>query len=206
MILFSSLFYLTIVLLLAHFEVLDFSLSKYGLPAWGIMGLLLLMLLGGLIDIPLAFRGRGRKSRKRLLTHSLLNSPKRARKGLYINLGGLLVPTALALYLFPRAPLVPTLISLCAMIILAKFFSRVSPHKGNWVHLPAFIPLLVALSFSLLLSPANPAVVFYVAGILGTLLGAGLLNIDKIKQAPLFIGGRGMFHGMFIVGVVFLLL
>jgi len=206
MILFSSLFYLIIVLLLAHFQVLDFSLPKYGLPGWAIIGVLLLMLLGGLVDIPLAIRGRGKKSQKKSLIHSLLNSKKQARKGLYINLGGLIVPVIFSLYLFTRAPLVPTLIALCVMTILAKFFSWVSPHKGNWIRLPAFVPLLAALSLALILSPANPAIVFYIAGILGTLIGAGLLNIDKIKQAPLFIGGRGMFHGLFIVGVVFLLL
>ncbi|MBU1177873.1 DUF1614 domain-containing protein [Patescibacteria group bacterium] len=207
MVLFPALIYLTIVLSLLHFEVFDFSLTDNGLPAWVIVAGILLMLLGSLIDVPLILRGPGRKQDRRHW-HSLflVTNGKKARKGLYLNLGGAIVPILLAIYLFSHAPLVPTLIALAVVTIITRFMTRISSLKGNWLHLSALVPLLAALCTSLLLTPANPAIVFYLAGTLGTLVGAGLLNINKINEAPLFIGGRGMFHGIFLVNVVFLLL
>lgn len=207
MILFSALLYLVIALALIHFEVFDFSLDKYGLPTWVVIAGILLMLGGSLIDVPLVMRGRGRKKRpKGLFSLFFTNGRKEVRQGLYLNLGGLIIPSALAIYLLDKAPLVPTLISLSVVIILARILSGVTDWKGNWLHLSASIPLLASLGLSFLLVPANPAAVFYIAGTLGVLLGAGFLNLNRIKEAPLFIGGRGMFHGLFLVNVVFLLL
>ncbi|MFH2104789.1 MAG: DUF1614 domain-containing protein [Parcubacteria group bacterium] len=206
MVLFSALIYLVIALVLVHFEVFDLSLAKYGLPGWVVVVSALLILFGSLVDIPLAIRGRGRQKKRDLKSLFFVNGRKKARKGLYLNLGGAIVPTIFSFYLLSQVSLVPALVSLFIVIILARFLSGVSALKGNWLHLSAFIPLLAALGLAFLLVPANPAAVFYIAGTLGALIGAGLLNLDRIGEAPLFIGGRGMFHGIFIVNVVFLLL
>jgi uncharacterized membrane protein len=63
----------------------------------------------------------------------------------------------------------------------------------------------VALS----LSSWNPAPLAYVAGSLGTLIGADLMNLDKVRGlgAPVAsIGGAGKFDGIFLTGVVAVLL
>ena len=206
MVLFFALIYLVIALALVHFEAFDFSLAKYGLPGWAVIGGILLMLGGSLVDIPLLTRGRGRKKKRDLKSLFFVNGRKKVRPGLYLNLGGVVIPVIISGYLLPRAPVVPVLVTLAVVIILARFLTRVSTSKGNWFHLSAAVPLLASLSLAFLLVPANPAAVFYIAGTLGVLIGAGLLNLDKIREAPLFIGGRGMFHGLFLVNVVFLLL
>jgi len=49
----------------------------------------------------------------------------------------------------------------------------------------------------------------YVAGSLGTLIGADLLNLDKIQGlgAPVAsIGGAGTFDGIFLTGILAVLL
>ena len=51
--------------------------------------------------------------------------------------------------------------------------------------------------------------VAYISGTLGTLIGADLLNLDKIKDlgAPVAsIGGAGTFDGIFLNGVLAVLL
>jgi uncharacterized membrane protein len=53
------------------------------------------------------------------------------------------------------------------------------------------------------------AALAYVAGTLGTLLGADLLNLYRVRQleAPVVsIGGAGTFDGIFVTGIVAVLL
>jgi uncharacterized membrane protein len=61
----------------------------------------------------------------------------------------------------------------------------------------------------LLVARANVAAVAYVSGTLGTLIGADLLNLGRIQGlgAPVVsIGGAGTFDGIFLTGVVAVLL
>jgi uncharacterized membrane protein len=62
---------------------------------------------------------------------------------------------------------------------------------------------------SLLLARERAAPLAYVTGSLGTLIGADLLNIDKIGGlgAPVAsIGGAGTFDGIFLTGILAVLL
>jgi len=52
-------------------------------------------------------------------------------------------------------------------------------------------------------------VVAYVSGVLGTLIGADIANLDKIRGlgAPVAsIGGAGTFDGIFLTGILAVLL
>jgi uncharacterized membrane protein len=74
---------------------------------------------------------------------------------------------------------------------------------------PVFAPALGAAVASLLLAREHAAPLAYVTGSLGTLIGADLLNIDKIGDlgAPVAsIGGAGTFDGIFLTGILAVLL
>jgi uncharacterized membrane protein len=60
-----------------------------------------------------------------------------------------------------------------------------------------------------ILSHDYAPVLAYIGGTLGTLIGADILNIDKIKNlgAPVAsIGGAGTFDGIFMSGIMAVLL
>jgi len=81
--------------------------------------------------------------------------------------------------------------------------ARVVPGVG--ISLPAFIPPLVAAGSALLLASEFAAPIAYIAGSLGTLIGADLLNLEKIKNIGaqvVSIGGAGVYDGIFLVGVI----
>ena len=62
---------------------------------------------------------------------------------------------------------------------------------------------------ALLVARVNVAAVAYVSGTLGTLIGADLLNLSRIQGlgAPVVsIGGAGTFDGIFLTGIVAVLL
>ena len=52
---------------------------------------------------------------------------------------------------------------------------------------------------------SNPAPPAYIAGTIGTLIGADLLHLEEMKRtAPgiLSIGGAGVYDGVFLAGLV----
>ena len=97
-----------------------------------------------------------------------------------------------------------------------SFYDRdnVSPGQTNtrdWIGiaLPSFIPPSSAAFVSLTIAFGNAPVIAYISGTLGTLFGADLLNIHKIGNlgAPVAsIGGAGTFDGIFLNGILAVLL
>jgi len=74
---------------------------------------------------------------------------------------------------------------------------------------PVFVPPVTAAIVALLLSRPFAAPLAYVGGSLGTLIGADLLNLDKMQGlgAPIAsIGGAGTFDGIFLAGVLAVLI
>ena len=72
-----------------------------------------------------------------------------------------------------------------------------------------FGPPIIAALCGYLLGGHHADAVAYVSGVLGTLIGADLLNLSKIKGlgAPVAsIGGAGTFDGIFLTGIVAVLL
>ncbi len=75
--------------------------------------------------------------------------------------------------------------------------------------MPVFVPPLATTVTVLILSRRYAAPLAYISGSLGTLIGADLFNLGKIQGlgAPIAsIGGAGTFDGIFVSGIVAVLL
>ncbi len=131
-----------------------------------------------------------------------------------INVGGALVPLSIALYELLRLVylgeyglLMNTLLAVLIASLLSNAVAR--PVRGLGIVMPTFFPPLVAVLLGWLLGNGNPTLVAYVSGTLGVLIGADLMNWKKIKQlgAPMVsIGGAGTFDGIFLAGIIAVLL
>jgi uncharacterized membrane protein len=127
-----------------------------------------------------------------------------------INVGGALVPIFVSAYLLITHPslAVDSLIG----VIATSFFVHLMAKKvkGEGIETPAFLPPLVAAIASVLLHPsAGVAVVAYVSGSMGALVGADLTNLRGITDlgAPMVsIGGAGTFDGVFLTGILAVIL
>lgn len=126
-----------------------------------------------------------------------------------VNLGGAIIPTCASIYLLYNHSQQVTLavfgVVFTAMIV--HMFARKLPGLG--IATPAFIPPIVAALSAYILSPSAPNILAYVAGTLGTLIGADLTNLRDIGQlgAPVVsIGGAGTFDGVFLSGIIAVLL
>jgi uncharacterized membrane protein len=125
-----------------------------------------------------------------------------------VNVGGAVIPTVMAVYLLVKYDLwVRGALATLGVALVIHLFA--DPVPGVGIAVPVFAPALVAAVVALLLGRGLAAPLAYVAGSLGTLIGADLTNLDKIPGlgAPVAsIGGAGTFDGIFVTGILAVLL
>lgn len=125
-----------------------------------------------------------------------------------VNAGGAIVPAAVATYLICHDHL--RLSALFAtLVVTALTFAVARAVPGVGIVTPALLPPLAAAVAAILIGGHAVPAVAYVAGTLGTLIGADVLNLPRIRslQAPVVsIGGAGTFDGVFLTGLVAVLL
>ena len=135
-----------------------------------------------------------------------------------INVGGAVIPVLISLYMFlnvainvaafpdPGAVIVAAIVGICLVAGATHAAARVVPGLG--ITTPFYVAPVVALLCGLVLEFSNPLagpVIAFVAGTVGTLVGADLMNIRYLGRvgAPMVsIGGAGTFDGIFLSGVL----
>ena len=125
-----------------------------------------------------------------------------------VNVGGAVIPTLMSIYLLFKRDL--WMKGLLATAIVALVIHRMAdPVPGLGIAVPVFMPVVVTAIVAMLLSREDSAPLAYIAGSLGTLIGADLTNLDKVRGlgAPVAsIGGAGTFDGIFLTGILAVLL
>jgi uncharacterized membrane protein len=127
---------------------------------------------------------------------------------LAVNVGGAVIPTIMSTYLLFKYDLWGHAVIAVAVIAIACY-ALAEPIPGLGIAMPVLVPALVACIVALILSRIHAAQLAYIGGSLGTLIGADLFNLGKISGlgAPVAsIGGAGTFDGIFLVGIVAVLL
>jgi len=197
--------FLPILFLLVFFHVVTLGFERLGLSPEATILILLLMLVCSSINIPLTKRKLVYVSKRSFF--GLFKTPKLIASGIAINLGGAVIPIILCFYFLSKVPLEPVLIATILMILISKLLSRPVPGRG--IAISAFIPPLFAVLFAIILAPEFAAPCAFISGVLGTLIGADILNLHKARKLGpglLSIGGAGVFDGIFLVGIISALL
>jgi len=126
-----------------------------------------------------------------------------------INLGGAVIPSLVSFYLLYKSiSAIPYALTGIAFVALITHIAA-RPVKGVGIVTPSLVSPIVAVLFSVLVPSGAPKIVAYVSGVLGTLVGADLTNLSAIPGlgAPVAsIGGAGTFDGVFLSGIVAVLL
>lgn len=213
-------FFLTFIIIFAvlvgliEIGTLEYAYAKMGVDRHYIFTLLFLSLLGSYVNIPIAEL----PAEPRVLSghevtffgmrFNIPMVPEGQRTVIAVNLGGAVIPTLLSIHLIAKNGLcVPSLVGVVIVAAIVHAIAR--PIKGVGIAVPTFVPPLVAAGVALLLSRESAAPLAYISGSVGTLLGADLLNLGKIQGlgAPVAsIGGAGTFDGIFLTGILAVLL
>jgi uncharacterized membrane protein len=127
---------------------------------------------------------------------------------LAVNVGGAVIPTLMSSYLVLRYRLwLKATIAVVAVAFIIHMMA--TPVQGVGIAVPVFVPVVATAILAFLLSREYAAPLAYIGGSMGTLIGADLLNLDKIGGlgAPVAsIGGAGTFDGIFLTGILAVLL
>src|SRR3989338_3550822 len=189
------------LVLFGLFHVATSGFEKLGLPPEAVFGVLFFMLVGSLINIPIGRRRLFRSEESRFF--GLVRRRGFQQQGLSLNVGGVIIPLLLVLYLLPRVPLRETLLASLLMIVLCFLLARFVPGKG--IAIPILFPALFATIFGLVLAFEAAAAVAFVSGVLGVIIGGDLLHLPRVmreNQGIMSIGGAGVFDGIFLIAII----
>ena len=187
--------------------------SALGLQPLAVVMILFASLLGSYINLPLYRLPEAQVVSRELV--EIMGVPFLAPVAvdwpgtiLAINVGGAVIPIMLSLYLLMRYRLWGP--ALLAVAVVAFFVHRMAtPVPGLGIAVPTFAPPLLAAFVALVISRHYAAPLAYIGGCIGVLVGADLLNLGALRSlgAPVAsIGGAGTFDGVFLTGVIAVLL
>ena len=188
------------------------AFGKLGLNPFLGYAFFFLCLLGGNINIPI-YREESPSHEPvdnlwaHFHTYLGIRLPAIRERIIAINFGGAILPGLLCLYLVPAVPVTRTVLATAVTTVAAYLLSR--PVKGIGIVMPAFVPPIIAAITALVIAREQAPQLAYISGVMGTLIGADILRISQIKKLGvpfLSIGGAGVFDGIYLVGIVSVLL
>ncbi len=202
-----------VVLVLVQFGVLRYAYMRLGMSSGAALLLLAASLVGSYFNIPVAqLPGQRVMSGEvidffgmRYVVPVVANWPGTL---IAVNVGGAVIPVLVSLYLLVRHSMwIRALVATAVVALVIHGFAN--PVRGVGIAVPVFLPALITAVLALVLARERAAPLAYVAGSLGTLIGADLTNLDKVSGlgAPVAsIGGAGTFDGIFVTAILAVLL
>jgi uncharacterized membrane protein len=212
---FVLLFLFLLVALVAFIEigVLSYAYQRMGIDKRHLFSLLVCSLLGSYLNIPIF-----ELPPEQVMSNSYVDffgvrhiiPLVREWPGtvVAINIGGAVIPLVLSIYLTVKNRLYgPALLGVALVTVLVHFMAH--PVRGVGIAVPIFIPPVAATVVAVILSRGYAPALAYISGSMGTLIGADILNLGKIRGlgAPIAsIGGAGTFDGIFLTGILAVLI
>lgn len=211
---FVFVFLLLLAFGLIQFGLFSWAFSRIGIPPEYLFSLLFLCIVGSMINIPIRrIRLDEEMDDWRVVSFfgMRFRPPRIGRPNemvIAINLGGAVIPALISLYLLVNS-LHPIRMLLALAAVTYVVYKVARPVPGVGIAIPMFIPPIVAAIAAMIFNFEWAAPTAYMAGTLGTLIGADILHLDKLSRlrAPVAsIGGAGTFDGIFLTGILAVLL
>lgn len=205
---------LTALVTFVQIGALTIAFEKLDLSPNSAMTLLLMSLLGSMFNLPLftVTSQAPPPSEVPPLFRGLLRGTQRPFTGktlIAVNVGGAVVPLFFSLHLIRTADLNFALVLLGIALVSVVCYLVSRPVPGIGIGMPVFVAPIVAALVAILLDGDQSAPLAYICGTLGVLIGADILRLKDVRKmgAPVAsIGGAGTFDGVFITGIVAVLL
>src|SRR4051812_48762130 len=202
-----------VLIVLLQLGILRYAYMKLGVSSGTAMLLLFGSLIGSYFNIPITvLSGQVARSGEVIDFYGMQYVVPLVHQWpgtvLAVNVGGAVIPTIMSTYLVLRYQL--WLRATIAVLVIAVIIhAMATPVRGVGIAVPVFAPVVVTAILAFLLSREYAAPLAYIGGSMGTLVGADLMNLDKIGSlgAPVAsIGGAGTFDGVFLTGILAVLL
>jgi uncharacterized membrane protein len=204
---------LGLLLVLLQLGVIGLAYEHLGLSRRAAILVLFAALLGSGINIPVARFPAQRMVEPRIvdffgMEYVVPTVVERGSTVVAVNVGGAVIPVLLVIYLIGQYGLSGRILTALGVVtVVTHLLAR--PVPGVGIALPPLLPSLAAAGAALLLDRRGAPRTAFIAGTLGTLIGADLLNLWGLQNlgAPVVsIGGAGTFDGVFLTGIIAVLL
>jgi uncharacterized membrane protein len=210
------------VLSLFFFQAAGMAFIQLGIPMWLAFLIIPGSLIGSLINIPIykiesdpepciedsqvIYYG---------VSYQVFQPDCPGETQISINLGGAIIPVFVSAYLMliNLTAILQFAIAITIVSLIVHRVARIEPNVG--ILTPGFLPAIAAVIITIVIYALAPGAynlyaIAYVCGTLGTLIGADVLNLNKLSQlrtGKASIGGAGTWDGVFLTGIlaVFLL-
>lgn len=199
-------------------DIVITALTKLGFSPDASVQILILIFVGGMINIPV--KQIPRDEPMDFLPFAFLGLDSIYKRNytrffttIAVNIGGCLIPCMIALYechrleAYSSYATVACFIATGINILVCYVFARPVAHVG--IAIPAFIPAITAALSAYILFPLMAPPIAFVAGVFGSLIGADLLHLKDIRTintGMASIGGAGTFDGIVLTGILAALL
>lgn len=207
----------SIIMGILLFQFAGVVFVQLGIEPWLVIVIIIGSLLGSMVNIPVTtIESQSQKCPDEEfiklwgMSYRIVQPDCPGETLITVNLGGAVIPVLVSAYLLIIHPeTIPVaLLGILIVSVFVKTIARVEPNVG--IVTPGLLPPLVAGIAStalMLLLPGmfSPHVLAYVSGTLGTLIGADLLNLNKIAElqtGSASIGGAGTWDGVFLAGLL----
>jgi len=220
LLLYTIIFFFVVAFLFVLLEigVISYAFTALGLPPNAAFYALLASLFGSYINIPITRIEGGETHPVEVVSHFGMRYrvPLHLASGrstvVAINVGGAIVPLCICAWILAVHPEIVLAAIIATAIVTIVVHRSARPVPGVGIATPIFIPPIVAALTAWFLGggyPHHASAIAYVGGVLGTLIGADLMNLGHLRElgAPVAsIGGAGTFDGIFLTGIVAVLL
>lgn len=204
-----------ILVTIIQLEIISIAFQKLGLSPSSALLLMLGALFGSGINIPVIKVASSYVTPPATAVPrpgglwQLLAPPRTGYTIIAVNLGGCILPLGISLYLLARQLVDPFDLLLALLVVSAACYVFSRPLPGIGIGMPVLVAPLVTVMTAITLEPANAAPLAFSSGVLGVLLGADLLRLPDIRKMGVgiaSIGGAGTFDGVFLTGIIAVLL
>lgn len=204
---------LTVAVALIELQVLKYAYRRLGIHPRYVLAILLLSLFGSAINIPVLELPPEEIASNQVVefygvSYVVPVVEEWPRTVIAINVGGALIPVLLSIFLVIKYGLyVRGIIAVTGVTLIVHLVAH--PVKGVGIAVPTLVPPLTAAVIAMALAGRKAPPLAYIAGTMGTLIGADLLNLGRVQGlgAPVAsIGGAGTFDGVFLTGILAVLL
>lgn len=205
---------LMLLVIVVQVGAITIAFDKLGLSPQSAFLLLFLSLFGSTVNLPLFFirAEPGAVAAPPPVLRGLLRPPVRPFEGrtlIAINVGGAIIPVVFSAYLYGThdLPWPDTLVGIAVVTAISRLASR--PIPGFGIGMPILVAPLAAAIVGLSAGASTGPPLAYISGTLGVLIGADILRINDIRRlgTPFAsIGGAGTFDGVFLTGIIAVLL
>lgn len=197
---------------LVQINVIALAFERIGIPTQYVISALMASFFGSLINIPVKKIPQQAMTTRKTINffgfRYVIPETQKNYTTLAVNVGGAVIPVLISAYLLLRTGLYFQSAIATACLALVDY-RMAKPIPGVGIALPFFLSPVLAAIISVAVAGNNAPIVAYISGSVGTLVGADILNLKKIAHlgAPIAsIGGAGTFDGVFLSGILAVLL